>query len=196
MDGNILFSNDAFGQHYASENRYNDQVDRAELYQEAIKYYANILTPFSKTVGQKINELIGLGLTVDMICPSHGIIWREEPLQIVYQYLKWAKDYQEDQVTIIYDTMWNSTRKMAEAIGEGIKTAKPGLEIKLFNAARYDKNDAITEVFKSKALLVGSPTVNRGILSSVAGILEEIRGLGFKKKEGLPSAVLDGAASR
>lgn len=181
---NILFSNDAFGQHYASEFRYNDQVDRAELFQEAIKYYANILTPFSKLVEQKINELIGLGLPVDMICPSHGIIWRKDPLQIVDQYLKWAKDYQEDQVTIIYDTMWNSTRKIAEAIGEGIKSANPGLEIKLFNAARSDKNDAITEVFKSKALLVGSPTVNRGILSSVAGILEEIKGLGFKGKRG------------
>lgn len=181
---NILFSNDAFGQHYASEYRYNDQVDRAELYQEAIKYYANILTPFSKLVEQKINEVIGLGLPVSMICPSHGIIWREDPLQIVRQYLKWAQDYQEDQVTIIYDTMWNSTRKMAEAIGEGIKSVRPESAVKLFNSARSDKNDIITEVFKSKALLVGSPTVNRGILSSIAGILEEIRGLGFKGKKG------------
>ena len=181
---NILFSNDAFGQHFASEFRYNDQVDRAELYQEAIKYYANILTPFSKLVEQKINEVVDLGLPLEMICPSHGIIWREEPLQIVDQYLKWAKNYQEDQVTIIYDTMWNSTRRMAEAIGEGIKSANPGLEIKLLNSARSDKNDAITEVFKSKALLVGSPTVNRTILSSVAGILEEIKGLGFKGKRG------------
>ena len=181
---NILFSNDAFGQHYASEYRYNDQVDRAELFQEAIKYYANILTPFSKLVEQKINELIGLGFPVDMICPSHGIIWRANPMQIVDEYLKWAKDFQEDQVTIIYDTMWNSTRKMAEAIGEGLKAANPHLEVKLYNSARSDKNDVITEVFKSKALLVGSPTVNRTILSSVAGILEEIRGLGFKKKRG------------
>ena len=181
---NILFSNDAFGQHYASEFRYNDEVDRAELFQEALKYYANILTPFSRLVEQKINELIGLGLPVSMICPSHGIIWRDQPMQIVEQYLKWSQNYHEDQVTIIYDTMWNSTRRMAEAIGEGIKSANPGLEIKLFNSARSDKNDAITEVFKSKALLVGSPTVNRGILSSVAGILEEIKGLGFKGKRG------------
>lgn len=181
---NILFSNDAFGQHYASEFRYNDQVDRAELYQEAIKYYANILTPFSKLVEQKIKEVVALGLPVSMICPSHGIIWREDPLQIVQQYLKWAEDYQEDQVTIVYDTMWNSTRKMAEAIGEGIKSARPGLTVKLFNSARSDKNDIITEVFKSKALLVGSPTVNRTVLSSVAGILEEIKGLGFQGKRG------------
>jgi flavorubredoxin len=180
---NILFSNDAFGQHYASEFRYNDQVDQAELYQEAIKYYANILTPFSKLVEQKINEIVGLNLPVNMICPSHGIIWRENPLGIVHKYLDWAKDYREDQVTIIYDTMWNSTRKMAEAIGEGIKTANPGVAVKLFNTARSDKNDAITEVFKSKVLLAGSPTVNRGILSSIAGILEEIKGLGFRQKK-------------
>jgi anaerobic nitric oxide reductase flavorubredoxin len=180
---NILFSNDAFGQHYASEFHYNDQVDQAELYQEAIKYYANILTPFSKLVERKINEVTQLNLPLSMICPSHGIIWRENPLQIVEQYLKWAQDYRENQVTVIYDTMWNGTRQMAEAIGQGIKLAAPGMVVKLFNSARSDKNDAITEVFKSKGLLIGSPTVNRGILSSVAGILEEIKGLGFKQKQ-------------
>ncbi len=180
---NVLFSNDAFGQHYAAEFHYNDQVDQAELFQEAIKYYANILTPFSRLVENKINEVLSLNLPVGMICPSHGIIWRKEPLQIVNQYLEWAKDYQEEQVTIIYDTMWNSTRKIAEAIGQGIKLANPETAVKLFNSARSDKNDVITEVFKSKKLLVGSPTVNRGILSSVAGILEEIKGLGFKQKK-------------
>jgi anaerobic nitric oxide reductase flavorubredoxin len=180
---NILFSNDAFGQHYASEFHYNDQVDQAELYQEAIKYYANILTPFSKLVERKINEVVQLNLPLSMICPSHGIIWRENPVQIVEQYLKWAQDYRENQVTVIYDTMWNGTRQMAEAIGRGIKLANPEIAVKLFNSARSDKNDAITEVFKSKGLLVGSPTVNRGILSSVAGILEEIKGLGFKRKQ-------------
>jgi anaerobic nitric oxide reductase flavorubredoxin len=180
---NILFSNDAFGQHYASEFRYNDQVDKAELYQEAIKYYANILTPFSKLVEQKIEEVLKLNLPVSMICPSHGIIWRDNPLQIVTQYQKWAKDYQENQVAIIYDTMWNSTRKMAEAIGKGIKLANPEIMVKFFNSARSDRSDALTEVFVSKGVLVGSPTVNHGTLSSIAGILEEMKGLGFKQKK-------------
>jgi len=180
---NILFSNDAFGQHYASELLFNDLAEQAELFQECIKYYANILTPFSALVDRKIKEVVGFGLPVDMICPSHGVIWRDNPLQIVTRYVEWAANYRENQVTIIYDTMWDGTRKMAEAIAGGILQADPGVTVKLYNAARADKNDIITEVFKSKAILVGSPTINRGILSAIAGILEEIRGLGFKDKK-------------
>lgn len=180
---NILFSNDAFGQHYASELMYNDLVNQAELYQEAIKYYANILTPFSKLVSKKIEEVLALKVPVDMICPSHGIIWRDDPIQIVDQYKKWANNYQENQITILYDTMWNSTRKMAEAIAKGISDGDKNVAVKLFNVARSDKNDLITEVFKSKVILVGSSTINRGILSSIAAILEEMRGLGFKGKK-------------
>ncbi|OGR07934.1 MAG: MBL fold hydrolase [Deltaproteobacteria bacterium RIFOXYD12_FULL_50_9] len=179
----ILFSNDAFGHHLASEHMFNDQVDRAELYQECIKYYANILTPFSRQATRKIQDFVNLNLPVTMICPAHGIIWRDDPLQIVNQYAAWANDYQENQITLIYDTMWNSTRKMAEAIIEGIKIADREVTVKLYNAARSDANDIITEVFKSKAILVGSPTINHGILSSVAAILEEIKGLSFKKKK-------------
>jgi anaerobic nitric oxide reductase flavorubredoxin len=180
---NILFSNDAFGQHYASELMYNDRVDNCELYYEAIKYYANILTPFSPLVERKIDEILKLNLPVDMICPSHGVIWRDNPLQIVNKYLEWAKSYQENQITIIYDTMWNATRRMAEMIGEGIKSADNDVNIKIFNSSKSDKNDIITEVFKSKAILVGSSVINKGILSSVAGILEMIKGLGFKNKK-------------
>ncbi len=180
---NILFSNDAFGQHYASERMYNDLVNQAELYQEAIKYYANILAPFSKLVGKKISEVLSLNLPIDIICPSHGVIWREDPIQIVEKYQEWADDYQENQITIIYDTMWNGTRRMAEAIACGIKEANEDITIKLFNSARSDTNDIITEAFKSKAILVGSPTVNRVVLHSIAGLLGALRGLGFKNKK-------------
>ena len=180
---NVLFSNDAFGQHFCSELMYNDLVDQCELFQEAIKYYANILTPFSMLVDKKIKEVLALNLPVDMICPSHGIMWRKDPLQIVNKYAQWAKDYQENQITIIYDSMWNGTRRMAEAIAEGIKSADSGVAIKLFQCARSDKADIITEIFKAKAIIVGSPTVNRGILSAVGGILEEVKGLGFKNKK-------------
>ncbi|HBV87710.1 MAG TPA: MBL fold hydrolase [Desulfosporosinus sp.] len=182
---NILFSNDGFGQHLASEHMFNDLVDQAELYQEALKYYANILTPFSKMVENKINEILSFNLPVDMICPSHGVIWRDNPLQIVDKYMGWAKDYQENQITIIYDTMWNSTRHMAETIAAGIKQSNKTVTVKLFNcnSTHTDKNDIISEVFKSKAIIVGSPTINKGILFSVAGILEMIKGLGFKNKK-------------
>lgn len=182
-EDNILFSNDAFGQHYASEYMFNDLVDQSELFGECIKYYANILTPFSPMVIKKIKEVLGFNLPLDMICTSHGIIWREKPEQIVEQYLKWADNYQENQITIVYDTMWNGTRIMAEKIANGIREGDKAVNVKLFNLAKSDKNDVITEVFKSKAILVGSPTINRGILVSVAGILEEMKGLKFKNKK-------------
>ncbi len=179
----ILFSNDAFGQHYASETLFNDLVDRAELYQEAQKYYANILTPFSKFVPKKVSEFVQLNLPLNYICPSHGVIWRDNPMQIVEQYGEWADNYQENQVTILYDTMWNSTKRMAEAIAAGLRKHDGTMRIKLYNVSISDKNDVITEVFNSKAILVGSSTINKGILSAVAAVLEEMKGLAFKNKK-------------
>ncbi|MBW6464163.1 MAG: MBL fold metallo-hydrolase, partial [Firmicutes bacterium] len=176
---NILFPNDAFGQHFATELMYNDLVDQCELYGEAIKYYANILTPFSKLVTAKIKEVVGLNLPVEMICPSHGVIWRDDPLQIVNKYAEWADDYQENQVTIIYDTMWDGTRRAAEAIAAGIKEANGSIAIKLFNAARADTNDIITEVFKAKGIVVGSPTINKGVLESIASLMDKNKGMQF-----------------
>ncbi|GAV22708.1 anaerobic nitric oxide reductase flavorubredoxin [Carboxydothermus pertinax] len=179
----ILFSNDAFGQHYASERLFNDLVDQHELFEEALKYYANILTPFSARVVKKIEEVLALNLPVKMIAPSHGIIWRDNPLQIVNKYLEWAKDYQENQITIIYDTMWDGTRRMAEEIARGIKAAAPEVTVKLYNCARSDNNDIVVEVFRSKAILAGSPTVNRNILYNLAGQLDLIKSLQFKGKK-------------
>ena len=179
----ILFSNDAFGQHYASELMYNDLVDQCELYQEALKYYANILTPFSGLVTKKIHEVLGLNVPVKMICPSHGVIWRDQPTQIVEKYLEWANAYQEHQVTLIYDTMWDSTKKMAEKIAEGLQSVDPTLNIKLFNVSKVDKNDVISEIFKAKLVVAGSSTINKGILSSMASTLEIMKGLQFKNKK-------------
>ena len=111
------------------------------------------------------------------------MIWRDRPEQIIEQYLKWADNYQENQITIIYDTMWNGTRKVAESIAKGIREADKEVDIRLYHLEKRNKNDVITEIFKSKAVIVGSPTVNRGILTSVAAILEMIKGLKFKKKK-------------
>lgn len=179
---NTLFSNDAFGQHYASELMFNDRVDQGELYQEALKYYANILTPFSSLVTKKIEQVLSFNLPVDRICPSHGIIWREDPTQIVRKYLEWADRYQENQVTLVYDTMWEGTRRMAEAIAEGITAVNSDVAVKLYNCGRQDKNDIITEIFKSRMVLVGSSTINKGMLSGAASLLEIMKGLGFRNK--------------
>jgi len=179
---NILMPNDAFGQHYATAFRFNDQVDQDELYEEALKYYVNILTPFSAQVERKIQELLRLGLPVDIIAPSHGVIWRQEPMQIVEKYRQWAAQKPKPRAAIIYDTMWHGTERMAVAIGEGL--ARVGVEYALLHAAASDPNDLLTEAFKAKTILVGSPTFNRGLLPSLMPVLEELRGLKFKNRLG------------
>ncbi len=179
---NILLPNDAFGQHYASDFRFNDQVNQEELYEEALKYYANILTPFSQLVLKKIDEVLALQLPVEIIAPSHGVIWRNNPLQIVKKYQQWAKQVPEKSAVILYDTMWQGTRRMAEAIGEGL--ASEGIPHKLFHVAVSDRNDLITEVFKAKAVIIGSPTLNQGLLPTIAPLLEDLKGLKFKDKIG------------
>jgi anaerobic nitric oxide reductase flavorubredoxin len=179
----ILFSNDAFGQHIASEHLFNDLVVQSELYEEATKYYANILTPFSPLVTKKINEVISFNLPVKFICPSHGIIWRDNPLQIAQKYLEWAADYSENQISIIYDTMWDGTRMLAEHIAKGIKQADNKVTVKLLNISRRDINDVVTEVFKSKAILLGSPTINKSILNAMSALIDMVTGLKFKSKK-------------
>lgn len=180
---NILFSNDAFGQHYATEYLFNDLVDQCELFVEAIKYYANILTPFSSFIAKKINEFLALNLPVETICTSHGVIWRKNPKEIIDRYLQWANNYQKNQITIIYDTMWDGTRIMAENIAKGIVAADHDVNVKVFNAAKTDKNDLLVNIFESRIILVGSSTINNGILTSIAALLEEVKGMKFKNKK-------------
>ncbi|NLK00030.1 MAG: anaerobic nitric oxide reductase flavorubredoxin [Clostridia bacterium] len=180
---NILFSNDAFGQHLASENLFNDLVDQDELYYEAMKYYANILNPFNPLLRRKLDEIAALDLPIDIIATSHGVSWRDNPMQIVEKYAEWAGDYQENQITIIYDTMWNGTKRLAEKIAEGVKLGDEEVTVKLCNIAKGDKNDIATEVFRSKAVVMGSPTVSNSILQSVAGFVHLVKGLKFKGKK-------------
>lgn len=180
---NILFSNDAFGQHYAVEELFNDKADQCLLKKEAMKYFANILNPFAPILSKKLSEIMELHLSIDMIAPSHGAIWKENPTQIIEKYALWAEAYQENQITIAYDTMWEGTAKIAHKIAEEIHRQSPDTVVKVFNIAKADKNEIMTEVFKSKAIAVGSPTVSNSILSSVSGWLEFLRQLKFKKKK-------------
>ncbi|HHT63956.1 MAG TPA: anaerobic nitric oxide reductase flavorubredoxin [Clostridia bacterium] len=180
---NILFSNDAFGQHYATEKLFNNEVDQCVLFNEAMKYYANILNPFNPILRKKLDEVLSLGLTIDIIATSHGVIWKDKPMQIVDKYAQWAKDYQENQITIIYDTMWNGTKKLAEKIAEGIELADPDVVVKVFNLRKSDENDIITEVFKSKTVVIGSPTMGNSILHAVAGFINLMKALKFKNKK-------------
>ncbi|HHU11872.1 MAG TPA: MBL fold metallo-hydrolase [Clostridiaceae bacterium] len=180
---NILFSNDAFGQHYAVDGLFNDLADQCLLEAEAIKYYANILTPFSPLVAAKIKEVVGLNLPIDIIAPSHGAIWRDNPLQIIEKYAAWADDYQEDRLTIVYDTMWEGTTELAHRLAAEAVRAYPDTRVSVFNISKSDKNDIMTEVFRSRAIAVGSPTVGNDILSSVAGWIHFLKSLKFKNKK-------------
>ncbi len=184
-DENILFSNDGFGQHYASEMLYADAENMNHVIDEAEKYYANILSPFNMFVKKKLAEILEMNLPIDLIAPSHGVMWRrpEDIQTIIGLYQKWCDNYQEDQITIIYDTMWQSTRHMAQALEVGIQRKSPNTNIKLMNVAKEDKNDILTEVFKSKAILVGSPTIANGYSYGIAGILEMIKGLKIKGRK-------------
>ncbi len=181
-EDNFLFSNDAFGQHYGANGLFNDQVDQDVLNYECLKYYACILTPFSKILKRKLNEVLAMKLKLDMICPSHGVIWRDNPLQIVHNYLLWCDDYSDDNVVIAYDTMWNSTRKMAEGIADGIRQERQDLQIKLYNCAKHSDNDIITQMFRAKAILLGSSTINNGILPAMAALIESMKGVNLQNK--------------
>lgn len=180
---NILFSNDAFGQHYAVEELFNDKANQCLLNKEAMKYFANILNPFAPILKKKLEEIASFNLPVEMIAPSHGAIWREDPLQIVNKFAEWAQAYQEDQVVVAYDTMWEGTAKIAHKIADEIHIQSPDTVVKLYNISKSDKNEVMTEVFKSKAVAVGSPTVSNSILSSVAGWMEFMKQLKFKNKK-------------
>ncbi len=179
---NVLFSNDAFGQHFAVGGLFNDTADLCLLEKEAMRYYANILNPFSSFVTKKIDEIRSMNLPIDMIAPSHGAIWREEPMQIVDRYYEWAAEYKEDRLTIIYDTMWEGTAAIAHEIAAAAGKISPETAVKVFNCSKADRSEIMAEVFRSKAIAVGSPTVGGDVLTSVSGTVRFMKSLKFKNK--------------
>jgi flavorubredoxin len=176
----LLMPNDAFGQHLASSKHFNDEVDENVVMTEAAKYYANILWPLSSLVVNKIEEVQKQKIPINMIAPSHGIIWRKNPMQIVEAYLRWGKGESQNRVIIAYDTMWGSTEKMARAMLEGI--ASIGIEAKLYRIPNSDRSDIIADLLEAKGLLLGSSTINNDILPTVAPVLEDLKGLKPKGK--------------
>ncbi len=176
----LLLPNDAFGQHLATSKRFDDEVDEKILMDEAAKYYANILWLFSSLIIRKIEEIQKLGLKIEMIAPSHGIIWRSNPTKIVEAYLSWAKGEAEKKILVVYDTMWGSTEKMAKAMIEGITSE--GVEVMLFRLPFSDRGDIIKELLEAKGILIGSSTINSGVLPTVAPFLEEMQGLRPRNK--------------
>jgi anaerobic nitric oxide reductase flavorubredoxin len=169
----LLFSNDAFGQHLASSGRFDDEVDSAELMQEASTYYANILMPLWRSVSRALKALEGVPL--DMIAPSHGIIWRKDPGKILKAYQGWVAGETKKKAVVVYDTMWGSTQLLARAIADGV--ASKNVEVKVHCLAASPNSDVIADILDAKAILVGSPTLNNHIFPTIGGFLAYMRGL-------------------
>ena len=177
----LLLPNDAFGQHIASSERYDDEIGWDILREEAAKYYANIVLPFGPQV-QKALEVVGT-LDVDMIGPSHGVIWRSHIPQIIKEYGKWASHQTEDKALIVYDTMWGSTKLMADKLKEGL--LESGMHVTMRSLKHTDISDVMTDVLSSKVILIGSPTLNNGMLPSMGAFLTYLKGLWPRDRVGM-----------
>ncbi len=177
----LLLPNDAFGQHIASSERFDDQLGLETALGEAAKYYANIVLPFGTQVKKALAELSGL--KIDMIAPSHGIIWRKYLPNIIASYTKWADNQVEEKAVVVYDTMWGSTEKIAQIISDTFKNK--GIAVELINLKTDHISDVMTKILSAKYICVGSPTLNNGLLPTVAAFLCYLRGLGPKKRVGL-----------
>ncbi len=171
----LLISSDAFGQHWATTERFNDEVDSPELMKHALKYFANILLPYAGLVQKLVADVQKMNLKIDMIAPDHGLIWRQNPLQIVEAYSKWSKQECRRKALLVYDTMWHSTEMMAKAIADGL--IESGISVRLMNLACEHRSDIITELMDSKAVIVGSSTLNNGMLPRMADMLCYMKGL-------------------
>jgi anaerobic nitric oxide reductase flavorubredoxin len=175
VEDKILMPNDAFGQHLATSQRFDDEVDEHVLMEEAIIYYANILMPLAPLITRKIQEVVQMGIPIAMIAPSHGIIWRSNPSKIIKAYLDWNSGLSRNKVVVVYDTMWGSTDKMARAIAEG--ATSEGVEVKLLKLRAADLTEAVTEILDAKAVVVGSPTLNNQMFPTLSSFLTYITGL-------------------
>ncbi|UWG96344.1 FprA family A-type flavoprotein [Dehalobacter sp. DCM] len=177
----ILFSNDAFGQHIASSERFDDELPLGILLEEAQKYYANIVLPYGSQV-QKALEAVS-GLEINTIATSHGIIWRSHIPDILREYQKWSSNTTENKAVVVYDTMWNSTEIIADGIVEAFENK--GYQVKLMNLRNNHISDIMTEVTTAKYICVGSPTLNNNIMPTVASFLTYMKGLAPKNRMGL-----------
>jgi len=177
----ILFSSDAFGQHYAGHEKFDDQIGDS-IMPHAKKYFANILLLYSPLILKLLEKVTELGLEIDMICPDHGIIWRKDPARIINAYAKWSSQKPEEKAVVVYDTMWHSTETMAEAIVQGI--VDEGVIARPIHIRSSHRSEIMTEVLDAAAVIVGSPTINNQLFPTVSDVLTYMKGLKPKNKIG------------
>ena len=171
----ILFTSDAFGEHLATSERFDDEVDQGVLMHEAAKYYANILNLYSPLVKKLLAKVEEMQLPIRMLAPDHGVVWRSNPARIIESYGRWCNQQGNGKALVIYDTMWESTRTMAKAVCEGLHDV--GVEYKLIDLQVTHRSDAMTDILESSGFVLGSPTLNNGMLPRMADFLMYMRGL-------------------
>ncbi len=171
----VLFSQDAFGMHLASSQRFDDDLDLAFLEYEAATYYANIILPYSPLVLKLLNKVAGMKLDIDLVAPDHGPMWRKNIGRILGLYSMWAGQKPTKKAVIMYATMWHSTESMAEAIAEGL--GSKGISVRLMDVNKSHRSDVAYEVLDAGALVVGSPTLNNNMFPTVADCLTYLKGL-------------------
>lgn len=177
---NLLFSNDIFGMHLASNKHFDDEVPQEIWYREAKKYYANIILPYSNIVKAFLAKVKAKNISPKIICPDHGIIWRKNPQQIIDLYAKFAEQKPAKKALVIYDTMWGSTAKMAASITDGLSSK--GIEVKEFSLRATNRSEVAAEILDSAALIVGTPVLNQEMYPSLGDTLTYLKGL---KKQNL-----------
>jgi len=175
----ILFSSDAFGQHYAGLQRFDDEMGES-IMPHALKYFANILLPYAPLILKLVDRVKDMKLPLDMICPDHGIIWRKDPAKIINSYVQWSLQEPKRKALVIYDTMWHSTELMAKAIAESL--GEEGVDARPMHLRCCHRSDVITEVIDAGAIILGSPTLNNGLFPTVSDFMTYMKGLRPKDK--------------
>ena len=176
----LLLPNDAFGQHIASSERFDNEIEWGILKEEAEKYYSNIVMPYGSQVQKALQALSKL--EIDMIAPSHGIIWKKHIKNIIKEYKKWSNNETEQKALIIYDSMWGSTKKIAYSLQEGLEES--GIHANIRDLKNNHISDIITDINSSKLILIGSPTLNNTMLPTMGKFLTYLKGLKPKKRIG------------
>jgi flavorubredoxin len=176
----LLFSMDAFGQHLATAARFDDQWDLPHILMEAKSYYANIVTPYGKQVQRTLEA--AAGLPIAMIAPSHGLIWRKHIPAILAAYQDWSSGKYAPKALILYDTMWESTGRMAEAVFKGAMDDNAAVDVQLMHVRKTTLTRIATEMLDAAAVALGSPTLNMMLMPQMAAVLTYIRGLKFTPK--------------